>query len=125
MILFNQITFASENPSVFTDAYCYLDWIAEQYGKSVQPSYTKPITCADSKGNITDIDKNRCKASRQIGNNINLTTTCHFGQMDEDGKPFDKCRLVSEEGFSYNLYQCKDPWGAKVTCANNFRRIFP
>ena len=129
MILFNRITFASANPSVFTDAYCYLDWIAKQYGKSVQPSYEKPITCKTSKGDIADIEKKRCKASRQrypdYSQQSNLTTVCHFGQIDEHGKPFDKCRLVAEEGFAYNLYQCKDPWGANVTCANNCRGVDP
>ena len=66
-VLYNQITFASENPSVFTDAYCYLDWIAKQYEMSVPPSYTKPETCNESKGDINDLDQKYCKATRHEG----------------------------------------------------------
>ena len=41
------------------------------------------------------------------------------------GKPWDKCRLVAEEGFAYNVYHCKDSYGEVVTCANNCRGVDP
>ena len=41
------------------------------------------------------------------------------------GKPWNKCRLVAEEGFAYNVYHCKDPYGNVVTCANNCRGVDP
>ena len=59
-IVDNSITYASENPSVFTDAYCYLDWIAKQYGKSLPDTYMKPESCKEAKGKIDDINKSFC-----------------------------------------------------------------
>ena len=29
-------SFSASNPAVFTDGYCYLDWIAEQYNLKVK-----------------------------------------------------------------------------------------
>ena len=118
----NSFTYAAENPSVFTDGYCYLDWIARQYGKSPPKSYIKPERCKVSKGDINDLDKDDCKASGVFSTNI---TKCNWGQRDEMGKPWDKCRLVAEEGFAYNVYHCKDPYGEVVTCANNCRGVDP
>ena len=131
-IVENSITYAAENPSVFTDAYCYLDWIAKQYGMALPDSYKKPESCKVSMGDITDINKSFCRANGHIfGINTanplseNTNTYCNFGQVDEEGKPFDKCRLLAEEGFAYNLFQCKDGRGQIVTCANNCRGVDP
>merc|ERR1711892_1579642 len=44
------IIFASQNPNVFTDGYCYLDWIAKQYGMEMPPDYVKPAYCSMSTG---------------------------------------------------------------------------
>eukprot|EP00090_Calanus_glacialis_P006443 TRINITY_DN15014_c0_g1_i2.p1 TRINITY_DN15014_c0_g1~~TRINITY_DN15014_c0_g1_i2.p1 ORF type:complete len:509 (-),score=78.22 TRINITY_DN15014_c0_g1_i2:81-1556(-) len=129
----NSITYASENPNVFTDAYCYLDWIAEQYDMSVPESYQKPDSCMKPRGNITDIDKSFCRARGHIyGVNTgvdptgaNIDTYCHFNQMDDEGKPFDKCRLIATEGFAYNIFQCKDGRNNSVLCSNNCKGVDP
>jgi hypothetical protein len=36
----------SGNPSVFTDAQCYMDWIAAQYGLILPEGYTVPSSCS-------------------------------------------------------------------------------
>ena len=36
MVVFFRLNFAASNPAVFTDGYCYLDWIAEQYNLKVK-----------------------------------------------------------------------------------------
>ena len=41
-----QITYSSENPGVFTDAYCYLPRIAGEYGMKLSQSYTVKDTCS-------------------------------------------------------------------------------
>ena len=34
-IVDKQITYSAENPGIFTDAYCYLPWIAGMYGMKI------------------------------------------------------------------------------------------
>lgn len=136
----NSISYASKNPNVFTDAYCYLDWIAENYGMSLPDSYRKPESCMESKGMIDDIDQTFCRASghswgRNTENSISYVnanfeggqaeTYCHFNQLDDEGNPFDKCRLLAAEGFAYNLFQCKDARNRTVLCANNCIGVDP
>eukprot|EP00090_Calanus_glacialis_P043693 TRINITY_DN77410_c0_g1_i1.p1 TRINITY_DN77410_c0_g1~~TRINITY_DN77410_c0_g1_i1.p1 ORF type:complete len:204 (-),score=31.04 TRINITY_DN77410_c0_g1_i1:27-575(-) len=110
---------------------------------SMPNSYKKPENCNKSKGLIDDIDKSFCRANGHVwGENteqsINDTiqiyfadgveqgeTYCNFNQVDEEGKPFDKCRLLAQEGYAYNLYQCKDQKGRDVICANNCKGVDP
>ena len=120
----NSITYASENPNVFTDAYCYLDWIAEKYGMAMPDSYTKPAYCSISKGRIDDIDQDVCRATGNADSGVG-ETFCSFNQTDEDGKPFDKCRLLAAEGFAYNLFQCRDQYNRSAICANNCKGVDP
>ena len=132
-IVGNTITYASENPSVFTDAFCYLDWIADQYGMTMPDSYKKPSSCTEPKGSIDDIDEKICRASGHIWgtNTVNSLisrgdTYCDFSnQMDDKGNRFDKCRLLFQEGFAYNLFQCKDQHGNIAICANNCKGVDP
>ena len=46
LIYDNKITYGSENPGIFTDAYCYLPWIAGEYGMKLPESYTPKDTCS-------------------------------------------------------------------------------
>ena len=79
--------YGSENPGVFTDARCFMDWISGQYNMRMPSNYIKPPSCfdhhyADSAstttgqrifgggseevtagiGDINDIDKDECHA---------------------------------------------------------------
>ena len=49
--------------------------------------------------------------SRQCQNDVEKHVTsgfCDLSQEDEEMEPWNRCRLVASEGFSYNIYQWKD-----------------
>ena len=56
----NEISYSSANPGVFTDAYCYLPWIAASYGMKLPDSYTTKDSCGQAKGNRETIDQATC-----------------------------------------------------------------
>ena len=128
-----EITYAAENSGVFTSGICYLDWIANQYGLRMPDDFSKPESCSKSKGDKFDFMKSSCAASggtTNVSDNAPVElfsrfTTCDFTQKDDDGKPWDRCRLLAQEGYAYNIYHCKDPTGQIVVCANNCRGVDP
>ena len=56
----NEISYSAENPGVFTDAYCYLPWIAAEYGMSLPAGFTSKDSCGQSQGNRRNIDQENC-----------------------------------------------------------------
>ena len=56
----NEISYSSANPGVFTDAYCYLPWIAASYGMKLPDSYSTKDSCGQAKGNRETIDQSNC-----------------------------------------------------------------
>ena len=167
----NEFVYASKNPGVFTDARCYMHWIAGQYKMKMPEGYELPTSCSQSRGRKDDIEKFTCRVQtdhytrkmRFIPCNEKLQPLmtaeqkscsevdsfedecrnqtmsgcldeverhitsgfCDWGQKDEDKEPWDKCRLVAAEGFSYNIYRCKDSFGKIGTCSNNCRGVDP
>ena len=65
----NQISYSSANPGIFTDAYCYLPWIAAIYGMRLPEGYTSKPSCGESKGRRDDIEKEMCLS--QDAENLN------------------------------------------------------
>ena len=59
-ILGNAIQYSSENPGVFTDAYCYLPWIAAMYGMKLPEDYTSKESCSRTIGNKSNINLEDC-----------------------------------------------------------------
>ena len=61
--------YGSENSGVFTDARCFMDWIAGQYNMRMPSNYTEPDSCQKKIrggvtagiGDINDIDKDICR----------------------------------------------------------------
>ena len=56
----NQISSSSANPGVFTDAHCYLPWIAASYGMKLPKGYTSKPSCGESKGRRDVIQETEC-----------------------------------------------------------------
>ena len=56
----NQISYSSSNPGIFTDAYCYLPWIAEMYGMNPPKDYVDKASCSTSKGKQSVIHEPSC-----------------------------------------------------------------
>ena len=140
----NKITYGSENPGIFTDAYCYLAWIAAMYRMVLPDGYTSYSSCGQSNGERRNINLGSC-----VGRNTtNLgVKECDFSYVDKTSgvqDSWDKCRLFSQEGYAYNIYICKvvlylshhvqvplhlnlpqDQSGNNMTCANNCRGVDP
>ena len=140
----NKITYGSENPGIFTDAYCYLAWIAAMYRMVLPDGYTSYSSCGQSNGERRNINLGSC-----VGRNTtNLgVKECDFSYVDKTSgvqDSWDKCRLFSQEGYAYNIYICKvvlhllhhvqvplhlnlpqDQSGHNMTCANNCRGVDP
>ena len=229
------LIYGSENPGVFTDARCYMRWIAAQYGLKMAASYTPPQSCFGlGKGDITDINKDKCqvltdfyvkknvltkcssdlnpnrikqknvtnkkgnkrkstkrKGIKKKGNKNKLIkrkhrrtrqsrarkgdrnnivsckdglesstfeekcekeeidgctnevmeyisgrgdqwkrNQCDWSQTYTDPttnqtQPWDRCLLLGTEGFSYNVYRCKNIYGEIGTCSNNCKGVDP
>ena len=168
-----EFVYSSKNPGVFTNARCYMMWIAAQYGMRMPDGYQLAESCGQSRGKKDDIDKDTCRMktdhykpknrtiecpqklkSATVGSNLqpcnqaalNFTRqciegkiagcwdiadehitrgTCDFTQKDDGGNLWDECRLVAAEGFSYNVFQCKDEYGEIGTCSNNCKGVDP
>ena len=95
----NKITYGSENPGIFTDAHCYLDWIAASYGMKLADGYVRPLSCAQSRGDRANINQSKCMGRDTKSLDVK---ECYFR-----GNLWNSCRLFSEEGYAYNIYICK------------------
>ena len=128
----NAIQYSSENPGVFTDAYCYLPWIAAMYGMKLPEYYTSKESCGQAigkKGNINledcvgqEVTPSYCSTGNQtcLEPPSGLVATgfgepfisgrrfrkCDFTFKNESGTVFNECRLHAEEGYAYNIYTC-------------------
>jgi hypothetical protein len=67
-----RFSFASSNPAVFTDGYCYLDWIAEQYNMKVRWIY---VHCSGSPTLLPEIYGNAATAGPPSESGICLIFT--------------------------------------------------
>jgi hypothetical protein len=81
----------SSNPAVFTDAYCYLDWIAAQYGLSLPSGYTKPTSCDVSSGDKLAAINTNCLSRAFVYNTMSDSPVkCQFTT------DFPQCKLFVE-----------------------------
>ena len=90
---------AGENPGIFTQASCYLPWIAKEYGMELSSELEKVAgVCSPSKGNSNQLKRKSCKT--------NLGTVCDFTRdyqiqitsLDPIVIKMDKCKLIGLEG---------------------------
>ena len=107
LIYDNKITYGSENPGIFTDAYCYLPWIAASYGMKLPDGYTSSPSCAQTTGERRNINLSTCMGRDTKSLDVK---ECDFSYVEEnEGKQdlWNSCRLFSQEGYAYNIYICK------------------
>ena len=113
----------SSNPAVFTDARCYLDWIAAQYGLVLPADYAKPASCATASGDRAAVNKPNC-LSRVLpsANATNTPEQCLFGAGE-------KCVLFSfvesKPRYNRNFYTCTNARGLRAVCANDCPGVDP
>jgi len=113
------LNLAGENVGVITDGYCFLPWIAEQYGLQMPTSFNEK-SCDTTIGSSTDKDKTSCNAAQ--GATIG---TCDFSYVKTDGEVASQCELLATDGYSSNTFTCYDPDGQLQTCANNCKGVNP
>ena len=109
-IMDEKISYGAENPGIFTDAYCYLPWIASQYGMRLPDGYVRPSSCDQTIGDRRNINLTECMGRETKLDQDSLTSgvkMCNFNHTDENGDMWDRCRLYAEEGYAYNIYTCK------------------
>ena len=87
--------YRGSNPSVVTDATCYMDWIAEQYNLRLESNYESKASCSQSSGDKEDINQEEC-------------STANGDRCDWTQPGYETCRLYAEEGVAKNVFQCKD-----------------
>ena len=84
----NLITYSSENPGIFTDAFCYLPWIAAMYGMKLPEGFKMKPSCSKSKGMRETIDEAVCLG--QDAENLGRSPCQNWNSVDKDGDPFYK-----------------------------------
>jgi hypothetical protein len=139
----------SSNPAVFTDAICYLDWIAAQYNLSLPASFEIPQYCSQSRGDKADFNNTSCLSReytlpnsdcfQQEGDKVGFgVVSCLAGSRSKyspatSSNPpapcnfsaeYPKCKLNAHDpdlrpANSYNFFTCLNENNQPALCANN------
>ena len=51
---------AGENPLVFTDARCFMPWIASQYNMKLEKEYEDTENCKKGSGKRSNVNQDEC-----------------------------------------------------------------
>ena len=114
----------SSNPAVFTDARCYLDWIAAQFGLVLPASHAKPASCTTASGDKAAVNNPNCLSRVLAAEKAsNKPEQCLFG-------PGEKCVLFSifqksKPNYNRNIYTCTNTQGQQAVCANDCPGVVP
>jgi hypothetical protein len=109
----------SSNPAVFTDARCYMDWIAKQYGLSLPAGYSMPPYCALATGDKLAANNSNCLSrALYINEDFETPKRCNF-TSDEN-----KCTLAERSGES-QLTVCFNILNQLAICANDCPGVDP
>ena len=112
----SKISFGAENPSIFTDGSCYLDWIAQEYGLKLDPKLQpKKNLCFKGSGDLADMDRTglNCRTNHWTkeresycifsnSQNYNFQVT----SKDTLNVKFDSCKLLGVEGYANKRLFC-------------------
>ena len=109
----NQISYNSANPGIFTDAHCYLPWIAASYGMKLPEGYTYKASCGESKGKRDVIDEATCLGQdaeslrRSQCQNWQLTYATEYEcQQDLLTSPLDLPSIEETPETSFLIREC-------------------
>ena len=115
-----------ENPGVFTEASCYLSWIADSYEMDLGVGLA--TGCRPASGDISDRNKTSCRAfngdnCKFIGNPV-FNNTIDGIMFDfnpsASGISFDRCLFLAQGLTRVEMtYVCLTSDGSLSTCANN------
>ena len=114
----------SGSPGVFTDARCYMDWIASQYNMTMPEGYRAPDSCSQSTGDTSSFNNAKCLSRGIHYTGLNDTLPCNFT------KKHPKCKLYAfdtniQPEVNSNFFYCYNTKGKKSVCANNCPGVDP
>jgi len=117
--------YLGENPGVFSQGSCHLEWIATQYNLALSDGYS--TDCQNPTGDPQDKDKTDCLAIDlkkpgapvKCDFNTGLSTTAFSIGISTSDIPWDRCILCSEEGYVQPRFGCPINATHQGTCANN------
>ena len=122
-ILDKAIQYGSENPGVFTDAYCYLPWIAAMYGMKLSENYISKESCGRAIGNKNNINLKDCMGqdvevlSKECNDELcflksrptGLWRLGYFGTTEyRSGRRFRKCDFTFKEELDNGVIELWD-----------------
>ena len=97
----NQISYSSANPGIFTDAHCYLPWIAAAYGMKLPEDFTPKTSCGESKGKREVIDEEVCMG--QDAENLRRSRCKNWQEVDvATGMPFYETEYECQQNILTN-----------------------
>ena len=112
------IQMASVNPAAYTKLSCYLPWIAQQYDLDYTTTELDP-KCTTLTGNINDVNGTDC-FSRSNNDEGDEPLPCIF-PFYWDGKKYDSCFFLNEEGFVFPVFLCpRRNMTTKINGTNSF-----
>ena len=90
---------AGENPGVFTQATCYLPWIAQEYGMELSSDLKRLAgRCSPAKGRMEEQRLDSCKTN--LGSHCDFARDyqIHIPTLDPIVIKMDECKLIGVEG---------------------------
>ena len=129
------VFFSGENPGVFTNGGCYLQWIASQYGMAAENTETE---CDKEIGDINDKDKKDCTTilgqkcdfdSQYLIETFYPLLFTDSANVDTFNDPrnlvFKKCILRSVGGHTNMVFQCPIDNKTLAICPNSCIGVDP
>ena len=122
--------FNGENPGIFTNGGCYLEWIARQYGMVGDNTSSD---CDKTSGDMTDSNKTDCVTykGRKCDFASQFSTESFYTnvglQLNKDPRDlvFNKCVLRTVEGYTNMVFQCPIDQDTLGVCPNNCVGVDP
>ena len=102
-----------ENPGIFTEASCYLKWVADSYGLQLGRGHNEG--CRGESGDQGDVDKVECRANNQrkctfnTGLSFNVTDgdfiySYNTNKSEGNGVSADQCYLSAQDSIGVQMY---------------------
>jgi hypothetical protein len=115
----------SANPTVFTDARCYMSWIAAQYGLVLAEGFPVPDSCYQSSGSKENKENRNCRSRKILSELVveNYTSKCNFNADGAGCLLYGLSRL--KPGPSSNFFYCNNTEGKEAVCANDCPGVDP
>jgi hypothetical protein len=115
----------SGNPDVFTDAHCYMDWIAAQYNLSLPADHVLPATCSQSSGSQAVGNNSKC-----LSRTFQLYTGPYGAVSQCDFSTSERCQQYTynpqfKPAPLLNVFTCTNVNGLPAICANDCIGVDP